>query len=125
MRHCKSFPNAFNNATAVGGRLNKFQVNWEAITSDPVILNAVNGYEIDFIEATLPPSRHMPPKCFRLSVNESNALTEEIEKLAVKGVIEPCEKEAGEFVSNIFSRPKKNGGTRLILDLTDLNKHLP
>ena len=125
MRHCKSFPNAFNNATAVGGRLNNFQVNWEAITSDPVILNAVNGYKIDFIEATLPPSRHMPPKCFRLSVNESNALTEEIEKLAVKGVIEPCEKEAGEFVSNIFSRPKKNGGTRLILDLTDLNKHLP
>ena len=108
----------------VGGRLHYFQENWQALTSDPFILNAIKGYKLEF-KATLPPSRDKPPRSYRLSETERKALSVEINKLYLKGVIEPCSKEKGDFVSNVFSRPKKNGGTRLILDLTDLNKFLP
>ena len=115
---------AKSNSPAVGGRLKDFQVEWELLTSDPFILNAVQGYKLEFNEATLPPSQDRPPHTFRVCEEECIAITEELNKLAAKNVIEPTQKEVGDFVSNIFTRPKKNGGTRLILDLSDLNKHL-
>ena len=52
------------------------------------------------------------------------AISNEIIKLHEKGIIEPCTREAGDFLSNVFTRPKKNGGLRLILDLSNFNQHL-
>ena len=46
----------------------------------------------------------------------------EIEKLLNKDVIVPCACEEGEFVSSIFTRPKKDGTLRMILNLKSLNK---
>ena len=109
----------------VGGRLKQFYENWCKITSDCSILNAVQGYKIDFDSAKLPPLRKYPPFTFKCSEEEEVALSNEIQKLYGKNVIEPCQSEEREFVSNIFSRPKKNGGLRLILDLSDLNNYLP
>ena len=37
------------------------------------------------------------------------------------GIIEAASHEAGEFISSIFSRPKKDGSVRVILNLTKLN----
>ena len=45
----------------------------------------------------------------------------EIENLSRKGVIEKAIHHPQQFVSNIFPRPKKDGGCRVILDLTHLN----
>ena len=49
-------------------------------------------------------------------------MTGELEGLLVKGVITEVEHEEGEFISNVFLRPKPNGQFRLVLDLTRLNK---
>ena len=39
-----------------------------------------------------------------------------------KNIIRPTTHEPGEFISNIFPRPKKNNRSRIILDLSTLNK---
>ena len=108
----------------VGGRLKLFIQNWCKITTDPHVINAVNGYRLEFSEETGAPSRSEPPYLFRCNKTEEIGIDQEIAKLFDKGVIEPCHRETGEFVSNIFTRPKKDGGTRIILDLSDLNKNL-
>ena len=55
---------------------------------------------------------------------EKRTIHDEIQKLIDKQVVETCEHEEDEFISNIFTRPKKNGGLRIILDLSELNKSL-
>lgn len=46
----------------------------------------------------------------------------EVNKLLKQGVINKAVHSEGQFVSNIFLRPKPNGSHRVILDLTLLNK---
>ena len=48
----------------------------------------------------------------------------EILKLLHAGVVEPCSHTDGEYISPIFSRPKKNGSVRIILNLKDLNDNV-
>lgn len=105
----------------VGGRLNAHYHEWCDITSDPVILNAVRGYEIEF--ATLP-VQNEPPMQYKCKSETFSSINKEVQNLLEKNVIESSVHEEGEFISNIFSRPKKNGGTRIILDLSELNKCL-
>ena len=105
----------------IGGRLRAHYQEWCKITSDPVILNAVRGYEIEF---TTLPIQETPPIPYKRNVDDFHNINDEIKNLWKKGVIEPCSHEEGEYISNIFSRPKKNGGTRIILDLSELNKCL-
>lgn len=47
-----------------------------------------------------------------------------VQELFQKGVIERWSEERGQFISNIFVRPKPSWKVRLILDLTELNKFL-
>ena len=51
-------------------------------------------------------------------------MDEEIDKLLKKGVIEISKYEDDQFISNIFTRPKKDGGYRMILDLSELNEYI-
>jgi hypothetical protein len=53
---------------------------------------------------------------------EQEVIDSEINDLLGKGAISECEHTAGEFVSNIFTRPKRSGGVRVILNLKELNK---
>ena len=55
---------------------------------------------------------------------EMAKIHEELNTLENKNVIERCSHVNGEFISHIFTRPKKNGGVRLILDLSKLNKYI-
>ena len=73
----------------------------------------------------MPPRRVKPLFHYKRNLSEEESINTEILKLVSKNVIEPClTHEKGEFLSNIFTRPKKTGGLRLILDLSELNKHL-
>ena len=56
----------------------------------------------------------MQPK---LSDFQSVSINLEIAQLLQKGVIQPCYHEAGEFISPVFTRPKKDGSFRMILNL--------
>jgi hypothetical protein len=50
-------------------------------------------------------------------------LNTEIQKCVDKGILEPTEHEQGEFISNVFLRPKKTQGEfRMIFNLTQLNE---
>ena len=46
----------------------------------------------------------------------------EISKLLSKGVLELTHRSPGDFISNIFVRPKKDGSYRMILNLKPLNE---
>ena len=104
----------------VGGRLRFFRRNWEKITSDPTILEAIEGYRLEFKQGGHPVQiKHPYP--YKLNHEESLAVNEEIQKLIHKEVIALSEQEEDQIVSNIFTRKKKDGGHRMILDLSELN----
>ena len=108
----------------VGGRLKPFYLSWTKLTSDKFLLNAVKGYELEFDQDKFPPSRDKPLFPYKRNTEEMTKINKEIQNLKNKGVIESCLHSKGEFLSQIFTRMKKNGGVRLILDLSELNKSI-
>ena len=110
-----------NQAKFVAGNLPNFLSNWEEITCDSWILDCISGVKLPFIAQ---PKQLSPPRPYRLKVEERPIMSMEIEKLLLKGVIEEAVHEEGEWLSNVFLRPKPNGQFRLILDMTEINKLL-
>ena len=51
-------------------------------------------------------------------------MDQEVNNLLNKGVIVKAEQCPGELISNIFTRDKKNGHIRIILNLNKLNKRI-
>ena len=99
----------------IGGRLTFFIENWRKITSDPFILNMVNGHRIGF--EIVPPKKDFPPMKF------NGKYLSQIQKLLSDKVIEKTS-ELG-YVSPIFFKEKNDGSFRLILNLHDLNCYIP
>ena len=66
--------------------------------------------------------QHKEPNPLNFSLEEDLAVDAEIEKFLERNVIEKCDHEQGEFISNIFLRPKCSGGHRVILSSKPLNK---
>ena len=101
-----------------GGQLSPFCHKWERLTSDASILQIISGDCIEFLSD--PPSQvsHPPNSIPR---NHITLVDREIKCLLDKGVIVPCDHEPGEFISPIFTVPKKDGNVRLILNLYHLN----
>ena len=105
---------------AVAGRIQHFVKKWkELITSDSVILSAVAGYYL--IEFMVNPVQ-LVPKPIKMSTQEADHVDSQIHKFLQKGIIIESSHEQGEFISNIFLRPKKDGSFRMILNLRELNK---
>jgi hypothetical protein len=73
------------------------------------------------IEFTSTPFQAVVPCENTFSKAESEAIDLEVHKLLKKGVISQTLHEPGEFISQIFIRPKKDGTYRLILNLKKLN----
>jgi hypothetical protein len=104
----------------VGGRLQRFQEAWGLITVNKFVLETVSkGFALEFIEHP-PFSGIIAPN---LSEEESELIAEEVDGLLAKGAIEPvCRNQAAcGFYSTYFLVPKKDGGTRPILNLKKLN----
>ena len=102
----------------VAGRIQHFLGKWKQLTNNPSILNAVRGYKIDFL---LTPVQFTIPRPINFSAQESANVNAQISKFLEKGIIVQSSHEEGEFISNIFLRPKKDGSFRMILNLKDLN----
>lgn len=100
------------------GCITKFISNWQMITSDKEILTSVRGATIEF--DTRPHNTKRPQSVF--SVEESAIIDNEVAKLLSKNIIETTDHTPYEVISNIFIRPKKDGGHRLILNLKGLNQ---
>ena len=101
------------------GKVTDFVNNWKRLTSDKFVIKAVLGCDIEF--ETLPVQHQYPPP---YPVNDANGIliNNEINKFLSKGIIVESEHEPGEYICNIFTRRKKDGSLRIILNLKPLNK---
>ena len=101
-------------------RTHQFLGAWEQITNDPEILEIIEGYSIEFQHT--PFQMGPPPPLRNFSKGEMAAIDKEIVDLLKKGAIEVCSHTPGEFISNIFTVPKKGSRNRPVIDMTVLNK---
>ena len=116
---CKPAVNS-NDNLFYAGQLKKYLPAWEAITSDPIILDAIKHYHIEFISQV--PMQVHEPRQINCSTTEREIIRQEISKLLLKGVIEIAHNPDSGFVSNVFATPKKDGSYRMILNLQQLNE---
>ena len=91
------------------GKVARFLLNWEEITTDKEILSCISGTKIEFETA---PMQHALYHT-NFSEEESDIISDEIKKLKSKGMIEPAEHELGEVISGIFLHPKKDGSKKI------------
>ena len=106
---------------AHGGQVASYPSKWKNLTSDETILQIVAGAKIKFVFS--PPQPQTYPKN---TICRDHVLLadQEICKLVKKQVILECAHEPGEFVSPIFTVPKKNGSLRSILNLKKFNTYV-
>ena len=102
--------------------LREYYNQWQALTSDPEILQMILGQPIEFTRT--PYQKVVPREKKILDLDEQHVIDTEIDKLLAKGVITPSCHEEGEYISPIFTRAKKDGSFRLILNLKCLNTHV-
>ena len=93
---------------------------WREITSDPNILQYVQGVKISFIEGITPCQHSYRPSVFNGQQHE--IVQNEIQSLLLKGVLRESHSETGEFVPTLFLRPKNDGSFRMILNLKQFNE---
>lgn len=112
--------NTFNpvNNCLIAGNIKHFANEWIKLTSCPWINQTVSGCCIPLISD---PVQDIIPFPFRMEEQERLVIDGEIMKLSHKGVIRQAVWAEGQFISNVFLRPKPNGDFRMILDLTRFN----
>jgi len=111
------------NSDKQAGRLRYYVNEWKKLTTDPFILDLVQGAHIKFSEgAQLGQLKEIRP--YNMSDVEVKIVDEEINRLLDKGVIKKIVKGEERFLSNVFIRQKKNGKYRLILNLKELNEEI-
>ena len=104
----------------MAGQLKLFNSEWAKLTSDVKLLETVSGYKIEWNNR--PPFQTEPPRQCFMNKTEEQAIDTEIERLLEKFIIVKSTHEEGEFLSTIFTRPKRSGGHRMILNLSKLNE---
>ena len=107
----------------MAGRLSEFFEVWQGYTNDRYILNAIKGIKLEFVDGK-PPVQKKIPHQIRFNEAETTAIAETIQKLIGKGVIVPSVAEKGQYINTIFTRPKKDGSHRMILNLKPLNEFI-
>ena len=117
-KYMQDFPIKFNEFVAGGVSL-KLKA-WEQLTSDPEILDLVRGVKLEFTEK---PVQNKIPNEIKFSKQEEILVRQELDKLLHLGVIQESSIQEGDWVSNIFARPKKEKNKiRILLNLKSLNK---
>jgi len=111
-----------NSTEFVAGQLKLHSDQWSKLTTDGYILSTVTGYKIEWINE--PPYQTVAPYQNLMSLNEQQAIDDEIVRLLGKKVLVESKHEEGEFISTIFTRPKRTGGFRMILNLSKLNDYV-
>lgn len=93
---------------------------WQKITSDKWVLRTVCGYSVELNK--VPNQKYIPPQ-IKFSDIEKVQIKAELQRFLKCKIIEPVhESDHGEYISNIFTRPKKEGKIRVILNLKQFNE---
>lgn len=103
------------------GSLTKKLQNWQLLTEDEWILNAIKGYKIEFFKT---PVQFSTPKVIDFGQDRNDIVDQEVSELLRLGAISQCEHEQGEFISNIFLVTKKGGKFRPVVNLKKLNEFI-
>ena len=103
----------------LAGRLQYFKRNWEKITQDQWVLQAIQGYKVPFTQWPYQPH---PPRALHHSTEEEGLMQEEIQSMLDKQAIEKAPPRGRGFLSTLFLVPKKDGGQRPVINLKSLNK---
>ena len=93
--------------------------SWQNLTSDPNILSIVQGCKIEFDGPIVEPRNSFRTT---FSVTETPVIEEELDRLLAMGAIKQVPWSKKGFLSSIFTTPKKDGSTRMILNLKKLNE---
>lgn len=110
-----------NSVSNTAGRLENFYKEWETITSDRYVLNAVKGFKLPFISK---PLQAVEPRESQMSEGISQEIDSVVQKLLGNGAIVRSVEEKGQFVSRIFTVPKSDGGIRPVINLKALNEYV-
>jgi len=90
------------------------------VTSDPWVINTIQGYKIEFWAQ---PQQTHPPTPLHFSQKDTHLMTTEVHKLlqkeAISVVPSTCTKG---FLSRVFLVPKKDGSQRPVINLRQLNQ---
>ena len=118
-RHSTKILKRIAHPGVIAGRFSLFEDNWALISQDPIVRQYIRGYRLPF--RGVPPStvrqpRSVPPL--------DGGIQGELSALLSKGVIEPIPRNSKAFYSKIFGVPKKEGKTRIVINLKPLNKLL-
>ena len=112
---CKNVKNVMDS------NLKNYCTGWQKITSDRVIHDFIkNGLKINFKET---PGIASTPKIPH-SEQEIKIIDTEIKKFLAKSSIMECERDKVGFISAFFTRQKKDGSFRTILNLKHLNHNV-
>ena len=79
-----------------------------------------NGLRLDFKE--IPKNRQYQFR--KLKNDELEIVKAEVDKLLSKQVICESRRERNDYLSNVFTRKKKDGAKRMILNLKQFNTHI-
>ena len=102
----------------LAGRLAQFITNWEKVTQDQWVLQAIRGYQLELVQAPWQ-LRLMPT--INCSIEQKEMISKEIRELLAKGVVVETTSSQEGFVSQIFLVTKKEGGQRPVINLKALN----
>ena len=111
----------------LGGRLRYFTNFWKKITKDRYVLNTIQGLKLEFYEDIIPCQDKLP---HLIQMNEeekdfmNRKIPQMIENCTIREVTSQRKKKGRQWLSNVFLRPKKDGGFRMILNLKPLNEKL-
>ena len=92
---------------------------WKEITGDQKILSLVQGCETKFKSMPIQSNRPHP---FNMSKAEKRLVNLKVQNLLAKDAMEICSPDPSQFISNIFTIPKKDGGRRSVVDMRELNQ---
>ena len=100
----------------VAGRFRLFISNWQQLSSDSWVLQAVSGYQIEFLQC---PFQGKPPIPHRFADEQVRIISDEVQALLDKGGIVECIGDSmhGEF---IFLVPKPGGKFQPVINLRKL-----
>ena len=113
--------NILTQETFRAGGLTRSFHKWRRLTSDRSILDTVHGFKLDFMRA--PPGNRIPQQLITRP-EEIDIAKQLLKQLLDKQVICETKLRQSGYTSNIFLRPKRSGGHRLILNLKHLNNYV-
>lgn len=103
------------------GRTRLCLPNWSLITQDPWVLETVVGYRLE-LEAR--PWQKVSPKSGLIPQEQLREVKKEVESMLAKKAIREVTPIQGQFLSRIFTVPKKDGSSRPIINLRPLNRFM-